>query len=58
MEKIRVGITGYGNLGKGVEYAVESSDDMVLAGIFPAAVLNRLSQEQACLFIQWSRQLK
>lgn len=34
MEKIRVGITGYGNLGKGVEYAVESSDDMVLTGIF------------------------
>lgn len=41
MEKIRVGITGYGNLGKGVEYAVESSDDMVLAGIF-----SRRSPEQ------------
>lgn len=34
MNKIRIGITGYGNLGKGVEYAVESSDDMVLTGIF------------------------
>lgn len=41
MNKIRIGITGYGNLGKGVEYAVESSDDMVLAGIF-----SRRSPEQ------------
>ena len=28
MEKIRVGITGYGNWGKGVEYALENVDDM------------------------------
>ena len=41
MNKIRIGITGYGNLGKGVEYAVENSDDMVLAGIF-----SRRSPEQ------------
>lgn len=41
MNKIRIGITGYGNLGKGVEYAVESSDDMVLTGIF-----SRRSPEQ------------
>lgn len=41
MNKIRIGITGYGNLGKGVEYAVKSSDDMVLAGIF-----SRRSPEQ------------
>lgn len=34
MEKIRIGITGYGNLGKGVEYAVEAAEDMELAGIF------------------------
>lgn len=34
MEKIRIGITGYGNLGKGVEYALESVDDMELVGIF------------------------
>ncbi|MDE5984923.1 MAG: diaminopimelate dehydrogenase [Eubacterium sp.] len=41
MEKIRVGITGYGNLGKGVEYALENADDMELAGIF-----SRRSPEQ------------
>lgn len=41
MKKIRVGITGYGNLGKGVEYALENADDMELAGIF-----SRRSPEQ------------
>lgn len=34
MNKIKVGITGYGNLGKGVEYALENAEDMELAGIF------------------------
>lgn len=34
MDRIRIGITGYGNLGKGVEYALETADDMVLTGIF------------------------
>ncbi len=34
MKKIRVGITGYGNLGKGVEYALENVDDMELVGVF------------------------
>ena len=34
MEKIRVGITGYGNLGKGVEYALENAADMELVGVF------------------------
>ena len=41
MKKIRVGITGYGNLGKGVEYALENADDMELTGIF-----SRRSPEQ------------
>lgn len=34
MNKIRIGIYGYGNLGKGVELAVHSNSDMQLAGIF------------------------
>ena len=34
MEKIRIGIYGYGNLGKGVEIAVKSNPDMELKGIF------------------------
>lgn len=32
--KIRVGILGYGNLGKGTELAVRKNDDMELVGVF------------------------
>ena len=39
---IRIGILGYGNLGKGVEYALRSNADMELVGVFtrrdPASV--------------------
>ncbi len=42
MEKIRIGILGYGNLGRGVEMAVDLNDDMELVGVFtrrdPASV--------------------
>ena len=34
MGKIRIGIYGYGNLGKGVEIAIHNNDDMELIGIF------------------------
>ncbi|MDE6679670.1 MAG: diaminopimelate dehydrogenase, partial [Ruminococcus sp.] len=34
MNKIRIGIAGYGNLGKGVELAVQQNDDMELVGVF------------------------
>lgn len=34
MEKIRIAIAGYGNLGKGVECAIRQNDDMELTGIF------------------------
>ena len=34
MEKIRIGINGYGNLGKGVEIAINNNEDMELVGIF------------------------
>ena len=30
---IRIGILGYGNLGKGVELAVRQNDDMELAAV-------------------------
>ncbi|HLR55411.1 MAG TPA: diaminopimelate dehydrogenase, partial [Actinomycetales bacterium] len=43
---IRIGIAGYGNLGRGVELAVDASGDMTLAGIFtrrdPAAITPQL----------------
>lgn len=32
--KIKIGILGYGNLGKGIECAVSQNEDMELAGIF------------------------
>lgn len=34
MKKIKIGIVGYGNLGKGVELAVRKQPDMELVGIF------------------------
>ena len=33
-QKIRIGIVGYGNLGKGAELAVQQSDDMELVAVF------------------------
>ncbi len=42
MSKIRIGIAGYGNLGKGVELAIRQNSDMELVGVFsrrdPASV--------------------
>ncbi len=32
--KIRIGIMGYGNLGKGIECAIRQNDDMELMGVF------------------------
>lgn len=34
MQKIKIGILGYGNLGRGVELAVSNNSDMELVGIF------------------------
>lgn len=34
MQKIRIGIIGYGNLGRGVEYSIKQNADMELVGIF------------------------
>ena len=33
-EQIRIGILGYGNLGKGVECAVKQNEDMILSAVF------------------------
>lgn len=42
MEKIRIGIVGYGNIGRGVEVAIAANDDMELKAVFtrrdPASV--------------------
>ncbi len=34
MKKVRIGIAGYGNLGRGVELAIKQNDDMELVGVF------------------------
>ncbi|MBO5163126.1 MAG: diaminopimelate dehydrogenase [Ruminococcus sp.] len=34
MSKVRIGIAGYGNLGRGVELAVKQNEDMELVGVF------------------------
>jgi len=34
MTKIKLGIVGYGNVGRGVEYAINQNDDMELVAIF------------------------
>lgn len=34
MDKIRIGIVGYGNIGRGVELAVERNEDMELKAVF------------------------
>ena len=42
MEKIRIGIVGYGNLGRGVQYAAKQNADMEVVAVFtrrdPASV--------------------
>lgn len=42
MEKIRIGIAGYGNIGRGVEQSIKRNDDMELKAVFtrrdPASV--------------------
>ena len=32
---IKIGIFGYGNLGRGVECAIKQNDDLELAAVFP-----------------------
>ena len=34
MEKIRIGIVGYGNIGRGVELAIARNEDMELKAVF------------------------
>ena len=34
MSKIRIGIVGYGNIGRGVEQAIKRNEDMELAAVY------------------------
>lgn len=40
---IRIGICGYGNLGKGVEKAIKYNPDMELVGIFQEEIYKQKS---------------
>ncbi len=44
-ERIRLGIIGYGNVGKGVELALEQNPDMALGGIFTRRASTRLATQ-------------
>ena len=46
---IRIGILGYGNLGKGVEYAIKQNDDMQLAAVFT----RRTGSRSGCRQERW-----
>ena len=51
METIKIGIMGYGNLGRGVELAIAANDDLELVGVFtrrdPATVKCALEDTRA-----------
>ena len=49
MSKIRLGIVGYGNLGKGVERAIEQNDDMELVAIFTRREVSSVDGENSLL---------
>ena len=34
MNKIKIGIVGYGNIGRGVEQSIKRNDDMELTAVF------------------------
>ena len=34
MSKVRIGIIGYGNIGRGVEAAIKQNSDCEMAGVF------------------------
>jgi len=42
MEKIRIGIVGYGNLGRGVEFSLKQNPDMELVAVFSRRDVNTL----------------
>ncbi len=45
MSKIRIGIVGYGNLGRGVEIGLEKVEDMELVGVFSRRAPETLNTE-------------
>ncbi|HLV09751.1 MAG TPA: diaminopimelate dehydrogenase [Halanaerobiales bacterium] len=58
MEKIRLGIVGYGNLGKGVEAAIKQNDDLELVAIFSRRPENSLKINSDCVEVVQANQAK
>lgn len=58
MEKIKIGIVGYGNLGKGVELAVKQNLDMDLKAIFTRREPNSLTATTPVYSIQKAMDMK
>lgn len=52
MDKIRVGIVGYGNLGKGVEKTVKGTEDLELVGIFTRRNPKEIKTKEKVIGIQ------
>ena len=50
MKKIKIGIVGYGNLGKGVEMAIKQNPDMELVGIFTRRNPNEINTNAPVFF--------
>ncbi|MDR2971863.1 MAG: diaminopimelate dehydrogenase [Bacteroidales bacterium] len=52
MSKIRLGIAGYGNVGRGVEYAISQNEDLELVAIFtrrnPIEIQSKISGVKVC----------
>ena len=46
---IRIGILGYGNLGKGVELAVQKNDDMELVALFTRSIYTHHDYGRSCI---------
>ena len=55
-EKIRIGVVGYGNLGKGVIRAIEKNNDMELKAIFTRreGILELICQNKDLCFVKCS----
>lgn len=57
MGKIRIGIVGYGNLGRGAEKAVAASEDMELAGVFSRRRLEHPLYQALADIAEWQGKL-
>lgn len=58
MEKIKIGIVGYGNLGKGVELAIKQNPDMELVAIFTRRNPNSIATDATVLSIDDAKNMQ